>query len=61
MSVKIISEKAKLALVDEIKRELANSSYEQHNTAAYGFVGVYNMNEEQLFAAFKSYNIDPYA
>ena len=47
-------------LINAIKSELANDANEQHDTAAYGRVGVYKMTEEQLLTEFKSFGLDPY-
>jgi hypothetical protein len=60
MSKQVISDAAKIKLIDEIKRDLANDANEQHDTAAYGRVGVYKMTQEQLLAEFSNYGIDPY-
>jgi hypothetical protein len=60
MTTKTITEKAKLLLVESIQRDLASEHDEQHSFAAYGFVGVYNMNEDQLLNLFTVHGINPY-
>lgn len=60
MTNKVISEAAKVDLINAIKHQLANDKDEQYSVAAHGYIGVYKMNEEQLLAEFKSYNIYPY-
>lgn len=60
MTKKVITDTAKMSLINAIKSELANDANEQHDTAAYGRVGVYKMTEEQLLTEFKSFGLDPY-
>lgn len=60
MTKKVITETAKLKLINAIKSDLANDSTEQHDTAAYGRVGVYKMTQEQLLTEFENFGLDPY-
>lgn len=60
MTKKVITETAKLKLINAIKSDLANDSSEQNDTAAYGRVGVYKMTQEQLLTEFENFGLDPY-
>jgi len=61
MKDKEITQAAKTNLINSIKSDLANNSDDQHDTAAYGRVGVYNMTQEQLLSELSNYGIDPYS
>lgn len=61
MTNKVISENAKIELINAIKSDLANDKDAQHEAAAYGHIGVYHMTQEQLMAEFNYYGIDPFS